>query len=246
MDFYDQIASQYDQITASARRGPEAEALAQTLVRRYKLKSALDVACGTGLYALALARMGLRVVGSDASRAMLNQARRTARREGLDITWVHSTMQELGERIEGGFDAVLCMGNSIPHLLEDADLEAALRAFHRLVRPGRAVVVQLLNYARILERGERIVGIDRQGEAQYVRFYDFLGPHVRFNILQMVWPDDLCRHRLYSTLLRAYTDADLRQALTRRGFADIKAFSGPRLGPFVPSRSQTLTLVARR
>ena len=119
MDFYNEIASQYDQITGSAERGPAAEALAGKLVRRYKLKSAVDAACGTGLYASALARMGLRVVGSDVSQAMLDQARRTSRREGLDVT-IHSSMQETAQRVEGELRTVFCMGNSIPPA-EDAD-----------------------------------------------------------------------------------------------------------------------------
>ena len=69
---------------------------------------------------------------------------------------------------------------------------------------------------------------------------------MRFNILQMVWPNGVCRHRLYSTLLRAYTHAELSAALVRCGFAGVKAYGGPRLGAFSPSRSQTLMLVARR
>lgn len=241
MNFYDPIASRYDQITGSARRGPSAKALARTLVRKYKLASAVDVACGTGLYALALARLGLRVVGSDVSRAMLAQARRSACREGLDVQWVLSPMQELAGHVAGEFDAVLCMGNSIPHLLEQADLEAALRGFRRLVRPGGAVVIQLLNYSRLLGRGERIVGIERQGEAEYVRFYDFLDGRVRFNILEIKGG----RHRLHSTLLRAYTREELSRALKRCGFEDVETFGGPRLGAFDPARSQTLALVGR-
>jgi len=241
MDFYDPIASRYDQITGSAQRGPAAKALARKLVRKYKLASAVDVACGTGLYALALARLGLRVVGSDVSGAMLAQARRSARREGLDVQWVLSPMQELARHVAGEFDAVLCMGNSIPHLLEQADLEAALRGFGRLVRPGGVVVIQLLNYSRVVERGERIVGIQRQGEVEYIRFYDFLDGCVRFNILEINGP----RHRLHSTLLRTYTREGLSRALARCRFEDVEAFGGPGLGAFDPSRSQTLTLVGR-
>ena len=82
-------------------------------------------------------------------------------------------MQELAEKVPGPLDAALCMGNSLPHLLTDADLSAALESFRRVLRPGGLLATQVLNYARVLARGERIVGIDRHGERLYVRFYDF-------------------------------------------------------------------------
>ena len=47
-------------------------------------------------------------------------------------------MQNLPASLAGPFDALLCMGNSLPHLLTDEDLTAALSGFRRrLARAAR-------------------------------------------------------------------------------------------------------------
>lgn len=245
MDFYDGIAGEYDEITGSAERSAKAEGFVKELQARYPVKSALDAACGTGVYTIPLARMGVRTVGSDISAAMLAQARRRAEEAGAPVEWVCSPMQELTAHVRERFDAVLCMGNSFPHLLADADRDTALDAFRELLNPGGVLVLQLLNYARILARQERIVGIDRHGERQYVRFYDFLPRQVRFNILTIAWQGRQCRHELHSTLLRPYTAKEMHDALARRGLREIELYAGLGFAPFDEERSETVMLIAR-
>ena len=249
MDFYDEIADAYDDITGAPAREPAAREFVAAFLDRYRPGSALDAACGNGMYALALARAGLsNVAGADLSHGMLDLARQHAPAAGLGVRWVQAPMQTLADALPGPFDAVLCMGNSIPHLLTDADLSAALGAFVRLAAPGGVIVLNLLNYARLQASGERIVGTDRRGQHEYIRFYDFLdADRVRFNILAVDWSSGSERpsHRLHSTTLRPYTCSALRDALVSHGYRDVELFSGLRFAPFDPVLSDTLTLVAR-
>ncbi len=71
----------------------------------------LDVGCGPGRHALALARRGLRVVGVDISETFVDLARRAADAEGLDATFVVADAQALDPAL-AGFDAAisLCQG----------------------------------------------------------------------------------------------------------------------------------------
>ena len=55
----------------------------------------LDVGCGTGIVARRLAGDGRRVVGLDATAAMLEVARAAARREGLAIEWREGAAERL-------------------------------------------------------------------------------------------------------------------------------------------------------
>lgn len=247
MDFYDDIADRYDEITGAASRSLAARAFADAFLARYRPASLLDVACGNGLYSLAFASAGVAVTGADLSAPLLDQAARRASDAGLPIRWLHAPMQQLPASLAGPFDAVLCMGNSIPHLLSDADLHAALAGFAARTAHGGHVVVNLLNYARVLAREERVVGIDRHGPMHYVRFYDFLGPdRLRFNILAIDSTADEPTHRLHSTTLRPYRWDELRDALLSRGCDQVEAFAGLRSEPFDPAASDTVTLVARK
>jgi SAM-dependent methyltransferase len=174
---------------------------------------------------------------------MLGQAQSRARQAGLAIEWVCLPMQQLAASVRQRFDAILCMGNSLPHLLTDADLDAALRGFVKLLNPGGVVILQLLNYVRVLGGQERIVGIDRRGDREYVRFYDFLGDRVRFNILEIQWKDATAKHELHSTTLRPYTAGELTAALVRAGCESVETFGGLAFAPFASGASQTVMLV---
>lgn len=246
MGFYDDLADSYDAITGAAGRTEAAGALVDELIRRFDVHTAVDAACGTGLFALAMARRGLDVVGADISEGMLAQARLAAGQEGLDVRWVQAPMQDLAGRVDGGRDAVLCMGNSLPHLLDDADLDAAMNSFAAILTPGGVLVLHVLNYARIIGEKERIVGVTRDGAVEHIRFYDFLPGRVRFNILRIEWENDACHSQLSSTELRPYFVEEITAALTRSGLTAIEPFGDLTLAPFDPHQSDSLLIVARR
>ncbi len=244
MTFYDAIADDYDDITGAAGRAKAATVLAAEIRRRYDVGSVLDAACGTGLHAFAFAAAGVRTTGADISEAMLDQAR--AKDDGSDVRWLCSPMQTLASRLDDRYDAVLCVGNSLAHLLNDGDLDATIAGFAQLTTDRGVVILHVLNYARILAKRERIIGVNRHGDRQYVRFYDFLPDRVQFNILEMVWDGDTCRHRLNSTLHRPYGAGELHEALSRQGLAEIAAYGDMQFSPFEADSSPALVLVARR
>ncbi|WP_208870211.1 class I SAM-dependent methyltransferase [Streptomyces monomycini] len=104
----------------------------------------LDAGCGVGDVAGRLAgRFGLRIHGVDLLDAHVAQARRRARRRGLDhlLTFSHSDYAALDFPDES-FDAVYTMET----LVHAADAEAVLEQFHRVLKPGGRLV--MFEYAR--------------------------------------------------------------------------------------------------
>jgi len=245
MDLYEHIAGDYDEVTGAAGRQKPAEEFLAELRRRHPYDRVLDVACGNGLHAMILARAGVSVTGADISGPMLDQARRRAAEAGLSVQWVHAPMQEIAGHVEGPFDAILCLGNSLPHLLADGLLAQTLAGLARLLAPGGAVVLQLLNYARILAGRERIVGVTRRDNVEYVRFYDFPGDLVRFNVLKLTWTAGRCEHDLADTLLRPYTPQEITEACRAAGLGRVECYAGLNFAPFDERQSDTLMVVAR-
>src|ERR671931_530632 len=98
----------------------------------------LDAGCGPGRHALALARMGYRVVGLDRAAVLLAAGRRAAG----GAPWPRFVRGDYA-RIpfpDGSFDAVLNLGTALGYRGERADL-AALCEFRRvLARGGRLVL----------------------------------------------------------------------------------------------------------
>jgi demethylmenaquinone methyltransferase/2-methoxy-6-polyprenyl-1,4-benzoquinol methylase len=97
----------------------------------------LDVATGTGMVALALARRGCRVVGLDQSEAMLSRAQAKLRGEpGLAVSFVRGEAERLPFP-DGRFD-----GLSFTYLLRYVDDRAAtMRELARVVRPGGRIAM---------------------------------------------------------------------------------------------------------
>jgi 2-polyprenyl-3-methyl-5-hydroxy-6-metoxy-1,4-benzoquinol methylase len=128
------IAGWYDDLLTSGS-GPHQTAV-QSLLRLLpdvRGATVLDVACGQGLATRTVAQAGAaHVVGTDQSDAMVDLARSHARSgNGADITYVVDDAQQLLTFEDSAFDGVTCQLG----LMDIPDLDATLRAIHRVLRP---------------------------------------------------------------------------------------------------------------
>jgi SAM-dependent methyltransferase len=118
------------------------------------VRSVLDVGCGTGGHALALAAAGLDVTGVDRSRPMLDVADAKAERRGSAVTWVRADARklDLGRR----FDAVVMMFAVLGYQHDDADVVATLDAARRHVELGGVVVFDVWDARAVLTVGPSV------------------------------------------------------------------------------------------
>ncbi|XP_013401873.1 glycine N-methyltransferase isoform X2 [Lingula anatina] len=138
------------------------------LLRKKGCSSVLDVACGTGVDSILLLEEGFKVTSVDASDKMLKFAlkeRWNRRKEEAFDNWVVEeanwlTLAEDFEEIphpEGGFDTVICLGNSFAHLPdfseEQREHRIAFSNFYRMVKPGGILIIDHRNYDAILDTG---------------------------------------------------------------------------------------------
>lgn len=101
-------------------------------------RTMLDLACGTGTVAMAMAREGWQVHGIDGSEQMLAQAR-AKEAEGADpsatpVTWSRQDMRSFS--LPGRVDLATCLYDSMNYMLSDADLLAVMRGIYRTLAPG--------------------------------------------------------------------------------------------------------------
>jgi len=95
--------------------------------------SLLDVACGSGEFALAMAQRGLRVTGVDQSPEMLAIARRAAEQQKVAVEFLQQDMRALA--VSAPADAATCLYDSLNYLITDADLRQTLAAVAAALRP---------------------------------------------------------------------------------------------------------------
>ncbi|MEB3300139.1 MAG: class I SAM-dependent methyltransferase [Candidatus Sericytochromatia bacterium] len=106
--------------------------------------SIVDLACGAGQVAVALGLRGVRTAGVDRSPAMLDLARKRARRAGVEIPWFEADLRDTPVLAEGPYDAATCFYDALNTCLSEAELEACLRGMAAWVRPGGELIVDLI------------------------------------------------------------------------------------------------------
>ena len=101
------------------------------------VRTVLDLCCGTGLLAGELLARGYRVVGVDASDAMLALARE---RLGPEVVLSRTTLPDLA--VEGLFDAAVCTFDGLNYLTPD-ELRLTMAAVAACLRPAGWLVFDL-------------------------------------------------------------------------------------------------------
>ena len=105
-------------------------------------QSILDLGCGTGLLAAALAN-GRDVAGVDPARAMLEVARR--RPGGANVHWVEADGRTV--RLGRRFDLVVLTGHAFQVFLSDEDQQAVCRTIAAHLAPGGQFIFDSRNPA---------------------------------------------------------------------------------------------------
>jgi len=115
----------------------------------------LDVGCGPGRHALALARRGIEAVGVDLSPDFVALARDAAAAERLPATFEELDLRDLA--FDAEFDAAVCLCQGGFGLLGGHDDAAVIGRIVRAVRPGGGIAVSAFSSyfaLRFQEEGE--------------------------------------------------------------------------------------------
>jgi len=115
----------------------------------------LDCSCGIGTLAVALAKLGYVVSGSDASPRMLEQAIQSATSAGVDIPLSCCPWEELPDRFTDRFDVVFCLGNSIGHTPNKEEMLRSMEGMRAVLRNGGKLVIHSLNWDQIHKEKKR-------------------------------------------------------------------------------------------
>ena len=230
-DFYDRLAPFYHLIypdwNASIQR--QGEQLGALIEARWPgRRKLLDVSCGIGTQAIALALRGYQVTGSDLSVSAVERARREAAARGLAIDWSVGDMRRAHAHHGTGFELVVSCDNSLPHLLTDADLLLALREMRACLAVGGGCVVTVRDYEREA-RGRNLVkpyGVRIENGTRTLLFqvWDFDGD--QYDLSFFFVAEDLASGAVSTQLLRsryhAVSTGRLCELMVEAGFDAVR------------------------
>ena len=137
----------------------------------FAAKSVLDVGCGGGILAEAMAVAGARVTGIDLSQKALSVARLHQLESGVAVDYRLIAAEALAAQAPATFDVVTCM-----EMLEHVPApQSTIAACAKLVRPGGLVVFATLNrnpkaYLFAVLAGEYLLKLLPRGTHDYAKF----------------------------------------------------------------------------
>lgn len=176
----------------------------------------LDLGCGHGRHAVALAGRGLRVVGQDLDPASLQAAEAAAMTAGVVVDWRHGDMRQIAET--DGFEAVLSLFSTFGYFAEDDDNVAVLKAVARALAPGGRFLLDVDNRDAALAAGAEQRVWEPQADGRTLleeRRYDPLSGrmHIRLGWWEAGAP------QMADQWLRLYTLPELVHLLRTAGLA---------------------------
>ena len=143
MSIYTEYASVYDrsgQLAFSLRMIPYLEAL---LGRHTAVgKVMLELACGTGTVAIAMAERGWEVYAVDGSAQMLAEAQAKARDHDVSITWSQQDMRRVVLPAQVGL--ATCLYDSMNYMLTSEDLSSVFAQVHSALLPGGVFLFDMI------------------------------------------------------------------------------------------------------
>lgn len=244
---FDTLPEAYEAMIDWPKRLANEEPLYRWLFARIKAKRILDTACGTGHHAAMFASWGMQVEGADISDPMIRWCQ-AHYGESADLHWVVRGFDQPVDQ-GGTFDVVICTGNSLA-LAADLDMvDRAIRQMLGAVRPGGAVLLQVLNLWRLedgpcqwqkclrthLTRGDSLIvkGIHRAGERGFV--------DVVVTNLDPAGP----RMQAESIPFRGLEATDLEQMARRAGAQLTECYGSYKRQPYERQSSQDLIVLTK-
>ena len=216
----------------------------------------LDAACGTGMHAIALAKSGLCVFGTDLNPEMIQVAKENARTAQSKTEFKAVGFGALAEAFASSspypypFDGIICLGNSLPHLLSGEAILDTLVDMAKCLRPGGLLLLQNRNFDAVMAGKNRWLGTQSQVEGShewlFLRFYDF-DPDglITFNIIRLhkdgsgPWVQQES-----STRLLPLKQEILIPLLEKAGFHQISCFGHMENELFDPTNSGNLVVTS--
>jgi ubiquinone/menaquinone biosynthesis C-methylase UbiE len=143
--FYDNRASVYDKSWWKSKESREEMEGFKRLVKVKSEELVLDVATGTGIFLIEMAKNGAKCYGIDASPKMLEQLRRKVKQQGLEsnIKEIRVCEADRFPYPDGFFDWVTCIGMLEYYPIEYA--ETVLSEIRRVLKPGKKCFIDIVD-----------------------------------------------------------------------------------------------------
>lgn len=214
-----------------------------SIVKLLKIKpksKVLDLCCGPARHSLELARHGFQVTGVDRTRSYIDGAKKQAKREKLEVEFIHEDMRCFKRNQK--YDAVLNLFTSFGYFKDKADDQQVVKNIYQSLKPGGKLLIEIMGKEVLLRIFQERDWKEENGaffleERKLSRGGNWI--ECRWILIEGNKPKEFTiSHRLYSS-------KKLSELLLKSGFKEVKLFGDLSRAPY-DQKAKRLVVLARK
>ena len=247
MNSYTNFSDYYDMLMKRDINYENIADFIENIFTEYDLNPGLvcDLACGTGNVTIPLAKRGYEMIAVDKSVSMLDIARQKCAKENLDILFLNQNIAKLD--LFGDCDAFLCMIDGINYILNPKSMENLFWRIKNCFLANDGIFIfdisshyklsEYIGNNTFIHDGDDIF---YSWENKYRKSLSISDMYLNFFIKKDKTYKRFCERHLQ----KAYTEEEIKKALKKAGFTDIKTYDSFSFSP-VKADSHRIVFVAR-
>ena len=202
-------------------------------------KTILDIACGTGTFAIEMAKQGMQVTGVDISTQMLSIAKQKAREEKEKVEWLHQDMINL--TLSKKFDMCTSWFDSLNYVLLWEDLLTVFQNVSQALTDKGYFIFDMNTRYGLIKSWNRYPSYVSQDNAKCFEVhqpsYDFETNIASMKITGFIKEGDSWNKIQEIHKEKGYSLQEIRAAFAGAGFCELHSFSN--LQEYAPVEEQT-------
>jgi len=238
-EFYNSIAENYNEMIPLEKQIESKTNFFKHFINE-NTNTAADLGAGSGADSIALAKLGLNVTAFEPSTEMVKQAKTNFAEHNVDVEIHNKKITGIDESFRNSYDLIVSLGNTFGNI-DKGEIGQSIAKRYTFLREGGKVVIQLLNYYKILKEKERIINITASDQKQFVRFYDFINNRILFNVLSFD-RNDFSNRKLITTEIFPYRKVFLESLFNKHYPHEINVYGDLNRSPFDQTASPNLIM----
>jgi glycine/sarcosine N-methyltransferase len=220
------------------------KAFFESIVQKYSVKRVLDCACGTGWHLSMFHDMGLVSFGSDISAEMLALAKTNL--EGTSVQLRKEDFRTLSNSWGENFDMITCLTTSLPHMLTDEDVVAALQSMYDRLNDGGVLVISNGITDSLLNNKPKFVPARVLENEAFYFVMEYPADQLIFNVLYVQKTADSFAEKFTSLTYNAMRKSVLERCFGKTAFRSVSYYGDYDMSPYDPTTSTKLIVVAEK
>jgi len=244
---YSKLSEYYDLLSQDA--DDSKNRAIEKILQEHKVKTVLDLTCGTGSQVFWLAECGYHVTGADLSPALLEIARNKTQKEKIDVKFIEGDMRTVQV---GEYDAVITIFNAIGHLTK-ADFEKAMRNVHANLKDNGLYIFDIFNLDAMTDDAVKNLAMDIEKTVNDTKIRDVQYSELDSDNGRLTSYDEFSiqegsnQPQIYKGqfTLQIYMANELREMLSRNGFKTLGQYAIDG-SEFLEKKTESILTVAKK